>query len=147
MIGLVDVFVFITDFFLAVVRLLQEDLLWLKYYFQSLTNWDCILFLLLLLVYVVVYKWLMRFGFSLFVWAVRTLFGILKIPFTFIHNFSERAILSNSNYRIGYNQGYSDGEQERIKQEEQERRRQEEEQKEERKNYKKRKFWNPFSWF
>lgn len=154
MIGIVDVFVFIADFLLAVVRLLHRDLLWLKNYFQELTNWDCILFLLLLLVYVVVYKWLMRFGLSLFVWAVRSLLGRLKIPFASIYSFAENATLSNLDYRIAYNQGYSDGEQERIRQEEErrrqeeERRRQEEERRrqvEDRKNSKK--WWNPLSWF
>ena len=148
MIGLVDVVVFIADFLLAVVRLLQEDLLWLKNYFQSLTNWDCILFLLLLLVYVVVYKWLMRFGISLFVWAVQLLLGILKIPFAFIHNFSERTILSSPDYRIAYNQGYRDGEKERIRQEE-ERRKQEEELRrlEEEKRKPQAKWYNPLTWF
>lgn len=146
MIGLVDVFVFIADFLLAVVRLLQEDLLWLKNYFQSLTSWDCVFFLLLLLVYKVVYKWVMRFGLGLLAWTVQKIRGI---PFAFFHNFSKRTILSNHDYRIAYNQGYSDGEQERIRQEEQERIRQENEerirQEEERRNSKK--WWNPLSWF
>ena len=94
------VFVFIVNFLLLIVRFLQ-DLLWLKDYCLTLTNSECIKFILLLLLYTLFWRALL----ACFAYISRKLLGSIE----FIDNFLQRRLFLNSDYCNGYENGYAEG--------------------------------------
>ena len=116
---MVSILVFFTDFLMTVTRLLQEDLLWLREYCKTLSNWHCLGFILLLLSYRLVMKFFIG-------WAVvlgRKFLGHIGV----IRKVVDNNLLANPDYRVGYKQGYSEGLAERRRREEEERKRRERE--------------------
>ena len=122
------ILVFISNFLISVTRLLQEDLRWLRDYFSTLSSWNCLGFLLIMMIYVFLWRTILGF----IAWGVR----ILLVKFGFIgkiewlDKFLARAILKTPLYSNAYSAGYIAGEtQRRIEEEEERKRREEEERK------------------
>lgn len=119
------VLVFISSFLIATTRLLNEDLLWLRDYFRTLSSWDCLGFMILLTIYVLL--WRTALGF------LAWLFKILLVRFGFVgkiewlDNFLAKAVLKTPVYSDSYSAGYIAGEAQRKKEEEEERKKREEE--------------------
>ena len=94
------ILVFISNFLISVTRLLQEDLRWLRDYFSTLSSWNCLGFLLMMMIYVFLWRTILGF----IAWGVR----ILLVKFGFIgkiewlDKFLARAILKTPLYSNAY---------------------------------------------
>ena len=122
------ILVFISNFLISVTRLLQEDLRWLRDYFSTLSSWNCLGFLLLMMIYVFLWRTILGF----LAWLLRM--SLVKFGFIgrieWLDKFLVKAVLKAPLYSDAYSAGYIAGEtQRRIEEEEERKRREEEERK------------------
>ena len=89
------------DFLAFAMRLVSEDILWLKDYCSSLTNWQCGLFLAYCFLFVVIVKC----GVALAAMLIRGLFRFSE----FGENLVFKLFFSNTAFCEGYRQGLNAG--------------------------------------
>ena len=112
------------NFLAFVMRLLSEDIIWLKNYFSGLSNWYCIGFFAWCILYISIVKYLSLFAGLLIKWVLSK-----GINIEFLDSLAFKMSCSNPLYCEGYEEGYTAG----I-------------------NYKEPSWWsktklNPFNWF
>lgn len=101
---MVNFLVRIMDFLAFVTNLLAEDVMWLKDYCSSLSHWQCILFI----VYCVGYLLLIKFVFIMAAKGIRWLLsrGIGNYN---MDRLAFKLLCSNNTYLQGYDEGYRTG--------------------------------------
>lgn len=65
---MVDLIVRVIDSLILIIHLVIEDLVWIKDYLQSVTNSECLIFFVIMLGYLYLYKFFMRNLSSLLGW-------------------------------------------------------------------------------
>lgn len=99
-----------TDILMFIVSILVEDINWLRGYVMTLTNTECVLFFIILIVFTLLMKYAIVFvKWSLITLLVPFLRHIPIINWFIPTKLEENVKLDNLYYCRGYDEGYSEG--------------------------------------
>ena len=96
-----------TDILMFIVSILVEDINWLRGYLTTLTNTECVLFFIILIVFTLLMKYLIDF--AKFVVEIGVTCLKKKKPGLISTNLEQNVKLNNLDYCRGYDEGYDKG--------------------------------------
>ena len=96
-----------TDILMFIVSILVEDINWLRGYLTTLTNTECVLFFIILIVFTLLMKYLIDF--AKFVVEIGVTCLKKKKPGFISTNLEQNVKLNNLDYCRGYDEGYDKG--------------------------------------